>query len=90
MTQKVVAPISIAATADSELARALKELKYAIGQWLPKLSADDLKEVRAYFQNHADARGKTNGARANGSAEQFVEERRALNAKLAEEENAPA
>jgi ParB-like chromosome segregation protein Spo0J len=88
VTQKVVAPFSIVATKDGESARALKELKYAIGQWLPKLSAGDLKEARAYFQDRVEARDKV--ARVTKSSEQSVEERKALNAKLAEqEESAP-
>ncbi|MGA8699964.1 MAG: ParB/RepB/Spo0J family partition protein [Xanthobacteraceae bacterium] len=82
----VVAPISMAATAASESARALKELKYAIGQWLPKLTADDLKEALAYFKDRAETREKA--ARVTKSAKQSVEERQALNAKLAESEPA--
>jgi hypothetical protein len=85
VTQKVVAPFSIVATKDDESARALKELKYAIGQWLPKLSADDLKEALAYFQDRVETREKA--ARVTKSAEQSVEERQALNAKLAEQES---
>jgi hypothetical protein len=69
-----------------ESARYLAEFKTACDHWLPKLSADDLKKARTYFQERADAREKANGARPNGSGEQTVEEPRALNAKLAEEE----
>jgi ParB-like chromosome segregation protein Spo0J len=66
-------------------ARCLAEFKTACDYWLPKLNADDLKKARAYFQDHAEVREKTNGVRATASAEQSMEERRALNAKLAEE-----
>jgi len=69
-------------------ARCLVEFKTACDYWLPKLNADDLKKARAYFQERAEVREKANGARATGSAEQSVDERRALNAKLAE--SAPA
>lgn len=72
----------------SPSARCLAEFKTACDNWLPKLDADDLKKARAYFQDRAEVREKANGARATGSAEQSVDERRALNAKLAE--GAPA
>jgi hypothetical protein len=71
----------------TQSARGLAEFKTACDHWLPKLSADGLKEARAYFHDRADAREKANGARATGSAEQSVEERQASNAKLAEQES---
>jgi hypothetical protein len=73
-------------TLSKDSALALADFKYAVGHYVPKLSADDLKEARAYFQDRAEAREKANGARATGSAEQSVEERKALNTKLAEQE----
>jgi ParB-like chromosome segregation protein Spo0J len=57
----------------------LAEFKTACDHWLPRLNADDLKKARTYFQDRADAREKTNGARPTGSAEQSLEERRELN-----------
>jgi hypothetical protein len=68
-------------------ATALADFKYAVNHYLPKLNPDDLKQARTYFQERAEAHEKTNGARPAGSAEQSVEERRALNAKLAEQES---
>jgi hypothetical protein len=89
----VTAQVSVEQRKLSESARCLAEFKTACDHWLPKLNADDLKTARAHFQDRADAREKANGARATGSAEQSVDERRALNAKLAEQdvrESAPA
>lgn len=71
---------SAKALADSTAA--LANFLYAVDHWVPKLNADDLKKARAHFEECA---GKTNGARATGSAEQSVEERRALMAGVSDD-----
>jgi hypothetical protein len=68
----------------------LANFKYATDHWLPMLNADDLKKARAHFQDRADACEKEIAARPTGSAEISVEERRAANGKLAEEQKESA
>jgi hypothetical protein len=84
VTTPTVAPSTPPAYRES--AKCLPEFKTACDHWLPKLNADDLKKARAYFQDRAEAREKSNGARATGSAGQSVEERRTANAKRAGED----
>jgi hypothetical protein len=64
----------------------LANFKYATDHWLPMLNAEDLKKAREHFQDCADACEKAIAARPTGSAEISVEERRAINEKLGDEE----
>ncbi len=86
----IAKPSATPPKAHRDSATCLAEFKTACDHWLPKLNGDDLKKARAYFQDCAEAREKRNATRATGSAEQSVEERKALDTKLAEEEERPA